>query len=210
MGYQGVKGHFEFTNQEQANLIFSIYMCICKKDDGLNSFDPQVAWDTALDETAGINRTTANVNAYMPNCKPGGKFFNERWTIVSKKTYSLAAGITQKHYFSHVANTLVSMSRLQQNLYLKDCTVSFLCTMRGTPVDYDAVQTHGPATLIGYAPSKIVGVTTIKYTHKSAPIQEPKITYQNNTISGTAPTAVWELNDEDGKPVNIFASTNAA
>lgn len=207
--YQGIKGSFEFTNQEQSNLMVTIYMCVANGNFGTYTAT-DVTWDASLDENAGNARTPANVNAHMPDAEPGGEYFKSRWKILKKQRIYMAAGVTQKHYFSHVCNKVIPISHLTDYQMIKDVTLSFLVTMRGTPVDFDAVQTHGPATLIGYAPSKIVGVAATKYTFKTVPIEFPKINYQNNGISGTAPTVVYEMNDEDGKPVNIFAATNAA
>lgn len=207
--YQGVKGSFEFTNQEQANLLMTIYMCVANGN--FPTFvAPADAWEASIDETAGNARTSANVANHMPDSKPTGDYFKSRWRIVKTTKIMMAAGVTQKHYFSHVVNKEIKLSDCINYEVHKNVSVGFLVCMRGTPVDFDAVQTHGPATLIGYAPSKIVGVTQLKYTFKTIPIENPKITYQNNAISGTAPTAVWELNDEDGKPVNIFAAAQAA
>lgn len=209
MIYQGIKGSFEFTNMEQANLLVTIYMCVAKIN--YPTYVPtNTTWDSSLDENAGNIRTTANVNAYMPDSRPTGDLFTKKWKIVKTTKIYMAAGVTQKHFFNHVVNKEVKTSDMTNYDQLANCTVSFLCTMRGTPVDFDAVQTHGPATLVGFAPSKIVGITNLKYTFKTVPVEVPKIKYQNNSLSGTAPLAVWELNDEDGKPVNIFAAANAA
>lgn len=208
--YKGVKGHFEFSNCEQSNLIGTIYMCVARTNNSASYVDPATAWEQGVDETAGFTRGTTNVANFMPDSEPTGVYFRDRWRIVAKKKFSIAAGITQRHYFSHVVNKVIDVSTWTNHESMKDVTLSFLVKMRGVPVDFDAVQTHGPATLIGYSPSKIVGVSTFKYSYKLCNLENPKVTYQNNALSGTAPTAVWELNDEDGKPVNVFAATNAA
>jgi len=207
--YGGVSGNLEFTNQEQGNMVATIYMCIAKQN--FPSFvGPAQAWETSIDENAGFIRTIANVNTYMPNSVPTGKYFRSRWTIVQKSSISMAAGTTHKHSFRHTVNKTLDISTIRQFQAIKDVTMVFLITMRGMVVDFDAVQTHGPATLIGYAPTKIVGISTSIYRSKTCAAEPPKNIYQNNSISGTAPTAVWDINDEDGKPVNIFAATNAA
>jgi len=207
--YGGVSGNLEFTNQEQSNMVATIYMCVAKQN--FTSFvGPSAAWETSIDENAGFIRTTANVNTYMPNSTPTGKYFRSRWTIVQKSSISMAAGTTHKHQFRHTVNKTLDMSTIREFQSIKDVTMVFMVTMRGMVVDFDAVQTHGPATLIGYAPTKIVGISTSIYRSKTCAAEAPKNVYQNNAISGTAPTAVWDINDEDGKPVNIFAAVNAA
>jgi len=209
MLYGGITGAFEFTNQEQGNLIVHIYMCVARKN--MESYTaPDVAWEAALDENAGPVRGATNVGNYMPDGSPKGKYFTDRWRIAAKKQIVMAAGITQRHTFSHTVNKEIDLSTLYSYAAIKDVTISFLVTMRGCPVDFDLVQTHGPATLVGYAPSKIVGITTTKYKYKTCTAEPPRIMFQNNALSGTAPAAVWDLNDEDGKPVNVFAATNAA
>jgi hypothetical protein len=204
-----VKGALEFSNCEQSNLLMTIYVCVAKKN--METYtSPATAWEAGLDEMAGTVRGAANVNTHMPDSKPTGTYFTERWKIVKEAKIELAAGLTQRFSFSMILNKTLDLSKIYSFNVLKDVTFSIMGVMRGTPVDFDATQTHGPATLIGYAPSKIVGITTEKYTFKTCPNDPPKIAYQLNNISGTAPTAVWELNDEDGKPSNIFAATNVA
>jgi len=208
--YGGVKGSFEFTNQQQTNCLVTIYMCLCNRTQDAAYEPPETCWEASIDETAGFARGIANVNTYMPNATPGGKKFTDKWRIVQTTRCRLMAGETQQHYFNFRCNKTIDMSTLTNTQALKDVTISFLCTMRSVPVDFDATQTHKAATLIGYAPTKIVGVTSFKYWFKATPEDVPKVTYQNNLISGVAPTAVWELNEEDGKPVNIFGNTNVA
>lgn len=207
--YGGCSGNLEFTNQEQSNMVATIYMCVAKQN--FPSFvGPAAAWETSIDENAGVTRGIANVNTYMPNSVPTGKYFKSRWTIVQKSSISMAAGTTHKHSFRHTVNKTIDMSTIREFQSIKDVTMVFLVTMRGMVVDFDAVQTHGPATLIGYAPTKIVGISTTIYRSKTCAAEPPKNIYQNNAITGTAPTAVYDINDEDGKPVNIFAAINAA
>jgi len=209
MVYGGVRGSFEFSNQEQANLIGTIYMCVAKRN--LETYTaPDVAWEAGLDEVAGPVRGTANVNTHMPNSSPTGKYFSDRWKIVGKQHFEMAAGLTYRLGWSYKCNKNIELSSIYSFAAIKDVTISFLVRMRGTPVDFDATRTHGPATLMGFAPSKIVGVASNKYWWKTVAAEAPNIIYQNNTISGTAPTVVYELNDEDGKPIDIFAATNVA
>jgi len=203
-----VSGTLEFTNQEQSNLVMTIYMYIAKKNMEVLTA-PDTCWETGIDEQAG-NRGTANVNNHMPNAVPSGKYLSDRWKLGGKVTIEMAAGLTARFNWRYKINKIVDISTMFSFAAIKDCTFYFMGVMRGTPVDFDATQTHGPATLVGYAPSKIVGVSTYKYSVKGCPVEVPKNTYQLNQISGTAPTTVWELNDEDGKPVNIFAATNVA
>jgi len=209
MLYGSINGSFEFTNQEQSNLLITIYMCVLKRNLEVYT-EPNIAWEAGLDEIAGPVRGVTNVNNHMPDSKPAGKYFTDRWKIVRRTTLYMPAGYTHKHYFKHTVNKKVDLSTLKSFAGLKDITLSFLVTMRGTPVDFDATQTHGPATLVGYSPSKIVGIQNIRYRTKTCAAEPPRIAYQLNNISGTAPTVVWELNDEDGKPVNIYAATNVA
>jgi len=200
--YKGIKGSFEFTNQEQTNTSIKIYMCIARTDDNTCPL-PTTTWEEGLDETAGSTGATF-ANNYMPNTSPNlSKKFRNLWRIGNVATVHLQPGQTHKHFWAHKVNKTLSISEMNDKDMLKDVTVSFMFVARGVPVDFDATHTHGAATLIAYSPTKLVGVVSTKYDF--APVFAlPANHLQNNALYSGAPTVINLVNEESGAVKDLF------
>jgi len=213
MVFKALSGSFEITNQEQSNLILRVYVCLCNKSMAVAE-SALTCWNKALDEKAGGVRGAGNVNAQFPDAKPlkCGKYFSERWKIIKTKYIELPAGFTHKMSYTHIVNKLIDYTVIQANAQIKDVTIDFLFTMRGTPINKTTAQTHAAASSsnVVFGPSKIIGIGFQKYIFKPASIDVPLVGYQDNFISTAAPTNLWEINDESGVAKDIYPIAEVA
>lgn len=204
---QNVKTTLELTNQSPASVKIMIYHLISRTDS--NDGNPIQDWTRGLDMVDGGAATAAEDPYTLPTSSP---LFRKKWKILKVHFVTMEPGSTHTDYFkwspNRIHDTLTSNTLgvgTTSVEYAKGIATATMIVQRGVPLDDTQGVTVGTVTI---PPTKVVGVCHQVYRVRLLGIN-PTI-YGKSANLATAPTVLYEKDDDSGAVTNTLLNANFA